>query len=46
MATQVHVKDSTLRTATIKVTPEKYLTEVLEVACAKWGYTARNYGLK
>jgi len=46
MAAQVYVLDSSARRATIKVTPGKYLTDVLEEACAKLGYKSSNYGLK
>lgn len=46
MASQVFVLDSRAHRATIKVTPGKYLTEVLEEACTKLGLNARNYGLK
>ncbi|KAE9381509.1 hypothetical protein N431DRAFT_425082 [Stipitochalara longipes BDJ] len=46
MASQVYVLDSSARRATIKVTPGKYLTDVLEEACAKLGYKASNYSLK
>jgi tether containing UBX domain for GLUT4 len=46
MASQVYVLDSSARRAAIKVTPGKYLSDVLEEACAKLGYKASNYGLK
>ena len=46
MASHVVVIDTSARRATIKVTPVKPLSEVLEEACAKLGYTASQYTLK
>lgn len=46
MASHVVVIDTSFRRATIKVTPGKYLTDVLEEACGKFGLKSSNYGLK
>jgi tether containing UBX domain for GLUT4 len=46
MSSHVVVIDTTFRRATIKVTPGKYLTDVVEEACGKLGLKASNYGLK
>ncbi|OAP54902.1 hypothetical protein AYL99_10602 [Fonsecaea erecta] len=46
MASHVVVIDSTARRATVKTTPSKTLSEVLEEACAKLGGNAAQYGLK
>ncbi|RDW77083.1 hypothetical protein BP6252_05136 [Coleophoma cylindrospora] len=46
MASHVVVTDSTFKRAQIKVTPGKYMTEVLEEACKKLGRNSTNYGLK
>ncbi|KAB8254883.1 GLUT4 regulating protein TUG-domain-containing protein [Aspergillus pseudonomiae] len=46
MSAHVVVLDSTARRATIKTTPGKYLTDVLQEACVKLGVDASQYGLK
>lgn len=46
MSSHVVVIDTTFRRTTIKVTPGKFLTDVLEEACGKLGLKASNYGLK
>ncbi|KAH8815372.1 GLUT4 regulating protein TUG-domain-containing protein [Xylogone sp. PMI_703] len=46
MASHVVVIDSSFRRTTVKVTPGKFMTEVLEEACTKLGLTASNYGLR
>ncbi|KAL2421187.1 hypothetical protein ABEF95_005478 [Exophiala dermatitidis] len=46
MASHVVVIDSTARRTTIKTTPNKTLSEVLEEACGKLGFNAAQYGLK
>ncbi|KIX97779.1 uncharacterized protein Z520_06557 [Fonsecaea multimorphosa CBS 102226] len=46
MASHVVVIDSTARRATVKTTPGKNLSEVLEEACTKLGVNAAQYGLK
>ncbi|KAI9821593.1 MAG: hypothetical protein M1832_003267 [Thelocarpon impressellum] len=46
MASHVVVIDSTARRAVVKVTPGKYLSDVLQEACKKLGLTASLYGLK
>ena len=46
MASHVVVIDSTARRATVKVTPGKYLSDVLDEACKKLGLNASQYGLK
>jgi tether containing UBX domain for GLUT4 len=42
----VVVIDTSFRRVTIKVTPGKYMTDVLDEACTKFGIKASNYGLK
>ncbi|BCS29069.1 putative UBX domain protein [Aspergillus puulaauensis] len=46
MSSHVVVLDSTARRATIKTTPGKYLTDILQEACKKLGVNASQYGLK
>jgi tether containing UBX domain for GLUT4 len=46
MASHVVVIDSTARRATVKVTPQTYLSDVLAEACRKLGYRSELYGLK
>ncbi|KIW94615.1 uncharacterized protein Z519_04591 [Cladophialophora bantiana CBS 173.52] len=46
MASHVVVIDSTARRTTIKTTPGKNLSEILEEACTKLGVNATQYGLK
>ena len=47
MATaHVVVIDSAARRATVKTTPNKHLSDILEEACGKLGLKASNYGLK
>ncbi|BCR92006.1 putative UBX domain protein [Aspergillus chevalieri] len=46
MSSHVVVIDSTARRATIKTTPGKYLTDVLQEACAKLGADPSQCGLK
>lgn len=46
MASHVVVVDTTARTARIKTTPGKHLTEVLSEACAKFNLNPDNYTLK
>lgn len=46
MASHVVVIDATARRTTIKTTPGKHLSEVLEEACGKLGINAVQYGLK
>lgn len=46
MASHVVVVNTTARTAHIKTTPGKYLTEVLSEACAKFNVNPDNYALK
>ncbi|KAL2415735.1 hypothetical protein ABEF95_002989 [Exophiala dermatitidis] len=46
MASHVVVINSTARRTTIKTTPNKTLSEVLEEACGKLGLNAAQYGLK
>ncbi|KAL2809941.1 GLUT4 regulating protein TUG-domain-containing protein [Aspergillus granulosus] len=46
MSAHVVVLDATARRATIKTTPGKYLTDILQEACKKLGLDARQYGLK
>jgi tether containing UBX domain for GLUT4 len=46
MATNVVILDSSFRRLTVKVTPGKFLSEVLEEACDKWKLNASNHGLK
>lgn len=46
MSAHVVVIDATARRATVKTTPGKYLTDILQEACSKLGYSASQYGLK
>ncbi|KAJ5502264.1 GLUT4 regulating protein TUG [Penicillium fimorum] len=46
MSAHVVVIDATARRATIKTTPAKYLTDILQEACSKLGYNASQYSLK
>ncbi|KAL5003896.1 GLUT4 regulating protein TUG-domain-containing protein [Aspergillus recurvatus] len=46
MSSHVVVLDSTARRATIKTTPGKYLTDILQEACKKFGLDTSQYGLK
>ncbi|KAL2852863.1 GLUT4 regulating protein TUG-domain-containing protein [Aspergillus pseudoustus] len=46
MSAHVVVLDATARRATIKTTPGKYLTDILQEACKKLGLDASQYGLK
>ncbi|KAL4809006.1 GLUT4 regulating protein TUG-domain-containing protein [Aspergillus unguis] len=46
MSSHVVVLDSTARRATVKTTPGKYLTDILQEACKKLGLNATQYGLK
>jgi tether containing UBX domain for GLUT4 len=46
MASHVVVIDSTARRTAIKTTPGKYLSDVLDEACAKLGLDPSLYGLK
>ncbi|EAU34533.1 conserved hypothetical protein [Aspergillus terreus NIH2624] len=46
MSSHVVVLDSTARRATIKTTPGKYLTDVLQEACKKLGVDPNQHGLK
>ena len=46
MASHVVVIDSTARRAMVKTTPGKYLSDVLQEACTKFGLNASQYGLK
>jgi len=46
MASHVVVIDTSFRRTTIKVTPGKYVSDILEEACGKFGLSANNYGLK
>ncbi|KAI9930899.1 hypothetical protein ASPWEDRAFT_34603 [Aspergillus wentii DTO 134E9] len=46
MSSHVVVIDSTARRATVKTTPGKHLTDVLQEACTKLGVDASQYGLK
>ncbi|KAJ5176238.1 uncharacterized protein N7482_002115 [Penicillium canariense] len=46
MSAHVVVIDATARRATVKTTPGKHLTDVLEEACSKLGYNSSQYGLK
>ncbi|KAJ5747702.1 uncharacterized protein N7511_009398 [Penicillium nucicola] len=46
MSAHVVVIDATARRATIKTTPTKPMTDVLQEACRKLGYNATEYGLK
>ena len=46
MASHVVVIDSSARRATVKVTPQTYLSDVLAQACSKLGLRSELYGLK
>jgi tether containing UBX domain for GLUT4 len=46
MSAHVVVIDATARRATIKTTPTKPMTDVLQEACKKLGYKTSQYGLK
>lgn len=46
MASHVVVIDTSFRRTTVKVTPGKYLSDVVEEACQKFGLKASNYTLK
>ncbi|KAH8428709.1 putative UBX domain protein [Aspergillus melleus] len=46
MSSHVVVLDSTARRATIKTTPGKHLTDILQEGCKKLGVDASQYGLK
>ncbi|KAI4131653.1 MAG: hypothetical protein LQ347_002881 [Umbilicaria vellea] len=46
MASHVIVIDSAARRATIKTTPNKFLVDVLQEACTKFGLNASQYGLR
>ncbi|KAJ5889968.1 hypothetical protein N7504_010778 [Penicillium tannophilum] len=46
MSAHVVVIDATAKRATIKTTPGKYLTDILQEACLKLGYNPSQYGLK
>ncbi|KAJ6108394.1 hypothetical protein N7523_009717 [Penicillium sp. IBT 18751x] len=46
MSAHVVVIDATARRATIKTTPAKHLTDVLQEACSKLGYNPSQYSLK
>ena len=46
MASHVVVIDTSARRVTIKTTPGKYLSDVLEEACSKFVLTSSQYGLK
>ncbi|KAJ5963622.1 uncharacterized protein N7479_003498 [Penicillium vulpinum] len=46
MSAHVVVIDATARRATIKTTPAKHLTDILQEACTKLGYNASQYSLK
>ncbi|PLN83056.1 putative UBX domain protein [Aspergillus taichungensis] len=46
MSSHVVVLDSTARRATIKTTPGKHLTDILQEACSKLGVDASQHGLK
>lgn len=46
MSAHVVVIDATARRATIKTTPGKHLSDILQEACSKLGYNASQYGLK
>ncbi|KAJ5194005.1 GLUT4 regulating protein TUG [Penicillium cf. griseofulvum] len=46
MSAHVVVIDATARRATIKTTPTKHLTDILQEACTKLGYNASQYSLK
>ena len=46
MSSHVVVLDVTARRATVKTTPGKHLTDILQEACTKLGIDASQYGLK
>ncbi|KIW03295.1 uncharacterized protein PV09_05507 [Verruconis gallopava] len=46
MASHVVVIDTTARRATIKVTPQTYMSDVLSQACSKFGLKSEQFGLK
>jgi len=46
MSAHVVVIDATARRATIKTTPAKHLSDILQEACSKLGYNPNQYGLK
>jgi len=46
MASHVVVIDSTARRHTIKCTPMKHLSDILQEACAKFGVNPDQYALK
>ncbi|KAJ5666068.1 uncharacterized protein N7477_008516 [Penicillium maclennaniae] len=46
MSAHVVVIDATARRATIRTTPAKHLTDVLQEACSKLGYNPSQYALK
>lgn len=46
MASHLIVVDANLKRAQIKVTPQKFLSDVLEDACAKLGHKPDQYTLK
>jgi tether containing UBX domain for GLUT4 len=46
MAANVVVIDTAFRRATVKVTPQTHLSDVLEQACQKLGLRSENYALK
>ncbi|RAL05836.1 putative UBX domain protein [Aspergillus ibericus CBS 121593] len=46
MSSHVVVLDSTARRATVKTTPGKHLTDILQEACKKLGVEASQHGLK
>ncbi|PYH47460.1 putative UBX domain protein [Aspergillus saccharolyticus JOP 1030-1] len=46
MSSHVVVLDSTARRATVKTTPGKHLTEILQEACTKLGVDPSQHGLK
>ncbi|KAL2867941.1 putative UBX domain protein [Aspergillus lucknowensis] len=46
MSSHVVILDSTARRATIKTTPGKYMTDILQEACKKLGVDPNQYGLK
>ncbi|KAJ5281587.1 GLUT4 regulating protein TUG [Penicillium angulare] len=46
MSAHVVVIDSTARRATVKTTPAKHLTDILQEACTKFGYNSNQYALK
>ncbi|CAI7653698.1 unnamed protein product [Penicillium pancosmium] len=46
MSAHVVVIDATARRATVKTTPSKQMTDILQEACRKLGYNSSQYGLK